>query len=55
MIVVQDEVQAALRDGVPVVALESTIFSTLGLPVPANAEALRRCQAAVRAAGRCRR
>ena len=51
MIVVQDEVQAALRDGVPVVALESTIFSTLGLPVPANAEALRRCQAAVRAGG----
>jgi pseudouridine-5'-phosphate glycosidase len=33
------------------VALESTIFSTLGLPVPANAEALRRCQAAVRAGG----
>ena len=33
------------------VALESTIFSTLGLPAPANAEALERCTAAVRAAG----
>ncbi|HWG95034.1 MAG TPA: pseudouridine-5'-phosphate glycosidase, partial [Mycobacteriales bacterium] len=38
--------QAALDAGQPVVALESTIFSTLGLPVPHNAEALRRCAAA---------
>ena len=37
--------------GRPVVALESTIFSHLGLPGPANAEALTRCLAAVRAAG----
>jgi len=34
-----------------VVALESTIFSRLGLPSPANGEALRRCQAAVRENG----
>ena len=33
------------------VALESTIFSTLGLPSPANAEALARCAAAIRANG----
>ena len=32
-------------------ALESTIFSNLGLPAPANAEALDRCLAAVRAGG----
>ncbi len=35
----------------PVVALESTIFSHLGLPSPHNREALERCTAAVRAAG----
>jgi pseudouridine-5'-phosphate glycosidase len=46
-----DEVRTALAEGRPVVALESTIFSTLGLPAPANAEALARCDAAVRAAG----
>jgi pseudouridine-5'-phosphate glycosidase len=34
-----------------VVALESTIFSNLGLPAPANAEALRSCQEALRASG----
>ena len=33
-------VRDALADGRPVVALESTIFSNLGLPAPANAEAL---------------
>jgi pseudouridylate synthase len=33
------------------VALESTIFSTLGLPAPANREALERCEAAVRSHG----
>ena len=37
------EVAAALSSGRPVVALESTIFSHLGLPSPANAEALDRC------------
>ncbi len=41
----------ALATGQPVVALESTIFSHLGLPSPANAEALTRCVAAVEAAG----
>lgn len=44
-------VAEALAAGRPVVALESTIFSTLGLPAPANAEALRRCEAAVRDGG----
>ena len=44
-------VSAALATGRPVVALESTIFSQLGLPAPANREALRRCLAAVRAGG----
>ena len=51
MIVVSEQVRQALADRVPVVALESTIFSTLGLPVPHNAEALRRCKAAVEAGG----
>lgn len=46
-----EEVTAAVRDGRPVVALESTIFSTLGLPAPHNAEALRRCTAALHRAG----
>ena len=51
MIVVHEQVRAALAQGVPVVAMESTIFSTLGLPVPHKAEALRRCTAAVEAGG----
>jgi pseudouridylate synthase len=51
VLVVQDRVRAALDAGQPVVALESTIFSTLGLPVPHNAEALRRCAAAVEEGG----
>jgi pseudouridylate synthase len=42
------QAQAARR---PVVALESTIFSNLGLPSPANGEALRRCLQAVRDGG----
>lgn len=45
------EVSEALATGRPVVALESTIFSHLGLPSPANAEALARCLAAVRDGG----
>lgn len=49
--VCSDEVRAALDDGVPVVALESTIFSHLGLPTPHNREALERCTAAVRSGG----
>lgn len=46
-----DEVATALSEGRPVVALESTIFSHLGLPTPANSEALDRCVAAVREGG----
>lgn len=42
-----DDVADSLADGTPVVALESTIFSNLGLPSPANAEALDRCVAAI--------
>ncbi|WP_027946837.1 pseudouridine-5'-phosphate glycosidase [Amycolatopsis taiwanensis] len=45
------EVSSALADGTPVVALESTIFSTLGLPAPHNGEALRRCVTAIRDGG----
>lgn len=49
--VVSTEVSAALAAGQPVVALESTIFSNLGLPDPANAEALERCGHAIRRRG----
>jgi pseudouridine-5'-phosphate glycosidase len=42
------EVATALAERRAVVALESTIFSNLGLPAPANAEALERCLTAVR-------
>ena len=45
------EVRDALDGGRPVVALESTIFSHLGLPSPHNREALDRCTAAVGAGG----
>ena len=48
---VSGAVSAALAAGRPVVALESTIFSSLGLPAPANGDALRRCLAAVREGG----
>ena len=41
--VCSDEVRAAIDEGRPVVALESTIFSHLGLPSPRNREALERC------------
>ncbi len=46
-----EAVREALSTGRPVVALESTIFSSLGLPAPANAEALRSCQEELRGAG----
>jgi pseudouridine-5'-phosphate glycosidase len=49
--VLSDDVAAAVAEGRAVVALESTIFSHLGLPSPANAEALERCLAAVRDGG----
>lgn len=45
------EADQALRDADPVVGLESTIFSNLGLPAPHNAEALRSCLATVRNGG----
>lgn len=44
---VAPEVADALTAGRPVVALESTIFSHLGLPAPHNREALARCLGAV--------
>ena len=49
--VVSSEVADAIVDHSPVVALESTIFSNLGLPSPFNADALQRCLAAVRSGG----
>ena len=49
--VCSDDVVAALADGRAVVALESTIFSHLGLPTPFNREALERCLGAVRDGG----
>ena len=45
------EVAEAVGDGWAIVALESTIFSNLGLPSPSNADALERCIAAVRDGG----
>ncbi|MGH3472967.1 MAG: pseudouridine-5'-phosphate glycosidase [Nocardioidaceae bacterium] len=44
-------VSDALSEHRPVVALESTIFSQLGLPPPANAAALGRCKAAIESSG----
>ncbi len=50
-VTVAPEVAEALAAGGAVVALESTIFSHLGLPSPHNESALDRCIAAVRAGG----
>ena len=50
-VLVSAEVRDALATRRAVVALESTIFSPFGLPAPANAEALERSIAAVRAGG----
>ncbi len=50
-LVFSSEVAAAIAADGPVVALESTVTSNLGLPAPANAEALQRSLAAVREAG----
>jgi len=44
---ISERVVKALADGRPVVALESTVFSRLGLPAPAGAEARRRAYDAV--------
>jgi pseudouridine-5'-phosphate glycosidase len=49
--VLSAEVAAAIADGRPVVAMESTIYSHLGLPSPANREALDRCSAVIRNGG----
>ncbi|MGA9279448.1 pseudouridine-5'-phosphate glycosidase [Ilumatobacter sp.] len=46
-----DEVRDTLDASGPVVAMESTIYSNLGLPAPANGEALDRCIAAIRSQG----
>ena len=51
MIDSNDEVSSALSALKPVVALETTIFSNLGLPSPANEQALNRCMSAIRALG----
>ena len=45
--ILSDDVAQALSGGRAVVALESTIFSNLGLPAPANADALEQCKQAV--------
>lgn len=50
-LIVSEEVRTALSEGRGVVALESTIFSHLGLPSPHNADALAQCDAAIRAGG----
>ena len=48
---ISTEVRETLASGGPVVALESTIFSHLGLPSPSNYTALTQCIAAIREAG----
>ncbi len=45
------EVSDALQAGRPIVALESTIFSGMGLPQPHSQTALDRCETAIRSAG----
>lgn len=47
---IAEEVAIALREGRPVVALETSVVAQ-GLPPPASLEAARRCAAAVRAEG----
>jgi pseudouridine-5'-phosphate glycosidase len=49
-LVLTEEVQAALAEGRPVVALESSILAQ-GLPAPQNLEAALACETAIRAAG----
>lgn len=48
---VSETVAAALDDSLPLVALESTIFSELGLPAPFNREAFDRCHRVIEANG----
>ena len=42
------EVTKAKADGIPIVCLESTVFSQLGLPSPSNAEALELCMSTLK-------
>jgi pseudouridine-5'-phosphate glycosidase len=49
--IISEPVQEAMRGDRPIVALESTIFSNLGLPSPSNEAALTRTLAAVHDAG----
>ena len=49
---VSAEVSAALKNGEPVVALESTIISH-GMPYPENVESARTSEATIRAATMC--
>ena len=51
MISLSEEVEEALEAGEAIVALESTVYSHLGLPTPANEEALIGCLDAVRGTG----
>ncbi len=51
MIQIGEGLADAMASGASPVAMESTIFSNLGLPSPANTEALARCNAAIRAGG----
>lgn len=51
MIRLSESVADALADGRPVVALESTVFSSLGLPAPHNQTALQQCLDAVASNG----
>ena len=48
---IESEVAETIERGGAVVALESTIFSALGLPAPTNREVLDDCLAAIRAGG----
>ncbi len=51
MLDISDEVATAKSESMPIVCLESTVFSQLGLPSPANADALSRCLAVIRSNG----
>jgi len=51
VVLCSEEVADAIAHGRPVVALESTIFSILGLPPPRNREAHTSCEAAIRSVG----
>ena len=43
-----EAVTKAKADGIPIVCLESTVFSQLGLPSPSNAEALELCMSTLK-------